>query len=156
MLNSLENLLLLSITQDSLIENQLGQIILLHEHMLRTLTKLESMISACSNGKYHPNILSYDELDITFSWIRRTYPNRFHSSPDNMIDIVKTIKVTCSSDDDSIIFFVSIPLFSEHRYDYYYLLPVPFMKENNIFTMIPDNLKRKFGLFYPKDLRANS
>lgn len=124
---------------NTVIEIQLGQLILLHEHMFRALEKLETMIAYCSAGKYHPSILSYQELSHTYSVIQTTYPSNFQYSPTNMIDMEKTIKTSCTSIDHAIYFLVSIPLFTEESFEYYYLLPIPFKRNNQILSMIPEH-----------------
>lgn len=133
------NTLVSSYNSNQNIDTQLGQLILLHEHILRALEKLETMISYCSQGKYHPSILSYDELSQTYSIIQKTYPNKFHHSPDNMIDMEKTIKTSCVSIDYAVYFLVSIPLFTEDVFEYYYLLPIPVLRNNQILSMIPEH-----------------
>uniref|UniRef100_A0A8D8TIM7 Uncharacterized protein n=1 Tax=Cacopsylla melanoneura TaxID=428564 RepID=A0A8D8TIM7_9HEMI len=95
------------------------------------------MISYCSLGKYHPSILSYDELQQTFSTIQSTYPSKFSHSPENIIDMSKTIKTSCVSLNKAV--YLSIPLFSEQLFEYYYLLPIPFKQESKILSMIPEH-----------------
>lgn len=124
---------------NTVIEIELGQLILLHEHVFRALEKLETMVAYCAMGKHHPSILSYQELSHTYSFIQTTYPHKFQFSPTNMIDMEKTIKTSCTSIDHAIYFFVSIPMFTEELFEYYYLLPIPFKRNDQILSMVPEH-----------------
>uniref|UniRef100_A0A8D9A414 Uncharacterized protein n=1 Tax=Cacopsylla melanoneura TaxID=428564 RepID=A0A8D9A414_9HEMI len=74
-----------------------------------------------------------------FQQSRIPYPSKFSHSPENIIDMSKTIKTSCVSLNKAVYFLVSIPLFSEQLFEYYYLLPIPFKQESKILSMIPEH-----------------
>lgn len=119
------------------IENTFDQILFLHENLLRISIQIQTNIFSCTTGTYHPSILTTSELQDILNLIYRLYPNQ--PVYQNLVELIPLLELRCAFKNNILYYSISFPLFKVNLFEYYYMLPIPFIHNDKTLTIVNEN-----------------
>lgn len=117
-----------------------NQLALLYNTILNVLQDVENSITFCKLKTMHPSIIKTKDLYSELQKIAMFYKNQlpFDLIYENILDFETILDVYCKIENDQIIYFLSLPIDFEQKYELYYLQSIPTRHEFEFVTIIPN------------------
>lgn len=118
----------------------LNQLVILYNNILNMLQDIENSITFCKLGTLHPSIITSKQLFEQIEKLSNHYKNQFAFDVkyENILDFESMIKINCKIEPNKIIYFLSIPIDFETKFNLFHLLPIPTTYESEFASIIPN------------------